>query len=205
MAAQERDASSSGDEESGSRGALWAPGVEEDGSEFFSALSSFNTVGALDIAGGMRSLAEDRLKRANADLKAGADASRRVQVLDGEGKPSWATFKDSITRDDNKKGLLRVPGGLVEGFIGAICFTVFWVIVAGKKHLPNAIENLNENVITPTKAKLRPLVIQAKLKLDEAAERNNVPGWKKIAVPEEGAAVETASAAAAELDEAEDL
>ena len=78
MAAQERDASSSGDEESGSRGALWAPGVEEDGSEFFSALSCFNTVGALDIAGGMRSLAEDRLKRANADLKAGADASRRV-------------------------------------------------------------------------------------------------------------------------------
>ena len=140
MAAQERDASSSGDEESGSRGALWAPGVEEDGSEFFSALSSFNTVGALDIAGGMRSLAEDRLKRANADLKAGADASRRVQVLDGEGKPSWATFKDSITRDDNKEGLLRVPGGLMDGFIGAICFTVFWVIVAGKKHLPNAIE-----------------------------------------------------------------
>ena len=115
------------DEEEGqeiSHGAIWAPDIENDGSEFFTALSGFREVSALDVAGGLRSFAEKRLDTANKDLKAGADAIKRVHVLDPEGKPSFNVLKESIMLDDNKDGLMRVPGGLAYGFVGAVCFMV---------------------------------------------------------------------------------
>ena len=154
-----------------------------DGSEFFMAVKatreSFGAVSVTDVAGGMRSLASTRLKRAHEELRAGAEAAGRVSVFDDEGKPSWPIFKESITREDNKDGLMRVPGGIAYGVVGAMCLAVFWIIVAGK-NVPVAIEAVNENIVTPAKGKIRPLVLQAKVKLDEAAEKHGVPGWKPI-------------------------
>lgn len=103
---------------------IWAPDIENDGSEFFEACAGFREVSALDVAGGLRAFAEKRLESANEDLKAGADAIKRLQMRDSEGKPSFNILKESITRDDNKDGLMRLPGGLVYGFAGAVCFMV---------------------------------------------------------------------------------
>jgi hypothetical protein len=158
--------------------------LENDGSKFFDALGHMGsealTLSAEDVAGGLKESAKHFADKGKANWAFVKDAAAKVDVKSG-----WAPFAASATTDDSKALLVKAPAGVAFAMLAAFLYVCFSAFFFTTKYGPTALQvikdkghtaagviatgagNLNANAIAPIKAKLRPLIIDAKAKLDQ--------------------------------------
>lgn len=108
------------------------------------------------------------------DMKKSYEAAKSVDVKNG-----WEGFKETITVSETKYSLIKAPVGVAYCLTASFLYILFCLVFVSSKYGPSAFQNaslvikqkseqLNENVITPLKQNLRPMIIDAKAKVEQA-------------------------------------
>lgn len=105
------------------------------------------------------------------------DAYEAVKTIDV--KNGWEGFKGTVTVEETKSSLIRAPIGAAFILGASFLYIAFCLIFVTSKYGPSAVQktsllikeksqSFNETVILPLKQKMRPLIKDAKDKVEQA-------------------------------------
>jgi hypothetical protein len=170
--------------------------TENDGSKFAEVIramgSQASELSAEDVAGGLKSSASLLAEKGLSNLRFVADQASKVDVKNG-----WTSFADSIKTEDSRSAFLKAPAGAAFCLAAGVLYLLFGVMMFTAKYGPTVARQasagfqkasaaliegsqaVNERAIVPLKQKLRPIIADAKVKIDQAiAERWGALGTK---------------------------
>jgi len=147
--------------------------IDNDGTKFFGALGNMGsealTLSADDVAGGLKESAKYFADKGKANWAFVKDAAGKVEVKSG-----WAPFAETASTEESRAAVLKVPAGLAFVAAAALLYVCFGVFFATAKYGPGALDAvktkaaaLNESALVPLKSKLRPMITNAKAKIDQ--------------------------------------
>ena len=123
-----------------------------------------------DISGGLKESSKFFSDKGKAYLGEGKEAAKKVDVKNG-----WAPFVESIKTDESKNMVVKIPSGAAFMICAVVLYAIFGVFFCATKYGPSTydkvkekVSQVNETAIVPLKAKLRPLISDAKAKIEQA-------------------------------------
>lgn len=170
--------------------------TENDGSKFAEVIramgSQASELSAEDVAGGLKSSASLLAEKGLTNLRFVAAQASKIDVKNG-----WTSFADSIKTEETRTAFLKAPAGVAFCMAAGVLYLLFGVMMFTAKYGPSVVRQasagfqkasevliegsqvVNERAIVPMKQKLRPIIADAKVKIDQAiAERWGALGTK---------------------------
>jgi len=140
------------------------------------------SLSADDVAGGFKTISSYTAEHAAEHLSNAKKAASKIDFKNG-----WAPFAESAKTEDSRMMVARAPAGAALFIVSYLCWALFCAILCSSKYGPQAAEMVKikatqageaiQRGMVPLKQKLRPMIADAKARIDAAiAERKaNIP------------------------------
>jgi len=132
----------------------------------------FSELSPDDVSGGLKAVATSFYEKGRAHGLASQAALQTVDIKNG-----WGPFTETANTPEVRAVAFKVPAAVAFFVLASVVYVLFGVIFCAAKYGPTAYAklsevagNANERAIIPLKAKVRPLLANAKGKIEKALE-----------------------------------
>jgi hypothetical protein len=154
--------------------------LENDGEKFFGALGGvgsamkehFSVLSPDDVSGGLKAAASSFYEKSRTHGLASQAALQTVDVKNG-----WGPFTETANTPEVRAVAFKAPAAAAFFVLASMVYLLFGVVFCAAKYGPTAYSklsevagNANERAIIPLKAKMRPLLANAKGRIEQALE-----------------------------------